>query len=218
MKFLIEKYIHKRTEDLSFVQLSEQAIQVKGYVMPKDGLFVPLLTTELANNIKTKEEDKIITANGIVNGMIYLLGVDCDFKYRDEYIEFLYVVNPDIEDYINFRAVKYADEGKLIESVIFSKALLLLNPKNVYYIFNYALNLLNYSKENLSNKAKIESTFKKEATLWLEAILDIDDNYALAYYHLGFLYSYNKIPDEHNNSLLHQALLLFQLLLRLVHL
>jgi len=192
MKFLIEKYIHKRTEDLSFVQLSAQAIQVKGYVIPKDGLFVPLLTTDLANNIKTKEQDKIITANGIVHGMIYLLGVDSDFKYRDEYIEFLYAVNPDIEDYINFKAVKFADEGKLIESVIFSKALILLNNKNVYYIFNYALNLLNYSKENLSNKPKIESVFKKEATICLEAILDIDDNYALAYYHLGFLYSYNK--------------------------
>lgn len=192
MKFLIEKYIHKRTEDLSFVQLSPEAIKVKGYEMPKDGLFVPLLTTELANDIKTKEEDKIITANRIVRGMIYLLGVDSDFKYKDEYIKFLYAVNPDIEDYINFEAVKFADEGKFIESIIFSKALILLNNTNVGYIFNYAINLLNYARENLSNKAKTENTFKKEATIWLENILDIDDGFDLAYYHLGFLYSYNK--------------------------
>lgn len=192
MKFLIEKYFHKRTEDLSFIQLSPEALKVKGYEMPKDGLFVPLLTNELANNIKNKEEDRIVTANGIVRGMIYLLGVDSDFKYKDEYIKFLYAVNPDIEDYINFEAVKFADEGKLIESIIFSKALVLLNSTKVHYIFNYALNLINYATENLSNKAKTDSTFKKEAILWLENILDIDDSFDLAYYHLGFLYSYNK--------------------------
>ncbi|QUH20437.1 tetratricopeptide repeat protein [Alkaliphilus sp. B6464] len=192
MKFLIEPYIHKRTEDLSFVQLSSEAIQVKDYVVPDEGLFVPLLTTELANNIKTKEEDKVITANGIVRGMVYLLGVDSDFKYRDEYIKFLYAVNSDIEDYINFEAIKFADEGKMIESIIFLKALLLLNDKNIYYIFNYGLTLLKYSSEHLNNKPKVQSVFKKESTICFETILDIDENFSLAYYHLGFLYSDNK--------------------------
>lgn len=192
MKFLIEPYIRKRTEDLSFVQLSSNAIQVKNYVVPKEGLFVPLLTTELANNIKNKEEDKVITANGIVRGMVYLLGIDSDFKYRDEYIKFLYAVNSNIEDYINFEAIKFADEGKMIESIIFLKALLLLNDKNIYYIFNYALTLLKYSSEHLNNKPKVQSVFKKESTICFETILDIDENFSLAYYHLGFLYSDNK--------------------------
>src|SRR5690554_5266539 len=97
MKFLIEPYIHKRTEDLSFVQLSPRAIEVKNYVVPDEGLHVPLLTSELADRIKTKGENEVITAHGIVRGMIYLLGVDSNFKYKDEYIKFLYAVNPDIE-------------------------------------------------------------------------------------------------------------------------
>ncbi len=189
MKFLIEPYIHKRTEDLSFIQLSPEAIEVKGYKIPDEGLYVPLLTENLAKNIKTKEEDKIVTANAIVRGMIYLLGVDSNFKYKDEYIEFLYAVNPDIEKYINFEAIKFADEDKIIESIIFLKALVLLNNKNTYYLFNYGLTLVKYVSEKLTNKAKAQKVFKKESMTCFEEILNIDENFELAYYHLGFLYS-----------------------------
>ena len=192
MKFLIDPYIRKRTEDLSFLQLSPNAIKVKNYTMPDEGLFIPLLTTELANNIKTKEEDKIVNANAIVRGMIYLLGLDADFKYKDEYIKFLYAVNPDIENYINYEAIKFADEGKMVESIIFLKALLVLNNKNIYYMFNYGLTLIKYASEDLKDKLKVQETFRREATIFLESILDMNEEFALAYYHLGFLYLHNK--------------------------
>lgn len=189
MKFLIEPYIHKRTEDLSFIQLSSQAIKVKGYTIPEEGLYVPLLTEHLAENIKNKDEDKVVTANVIVRGMIYLLGVDSTFKYKDEYIKFLYAVDPDIEKYINYEAIKFSDEGKTMESIIFLKALVLLNSTNVHYLFNYSLTLLKYVSENLITKAKIQDVFKREATIYFEQILNLDENFDLAYYHLGFLYS-----------------------------
>ncbi len=192
MKFLIEPYIRKRTEDLLFLQLNKEAISVKNYEMPTEGLFVPLLTTELAENIKTKDENKVITANAIVRGIIYLLGIDPQFKHKDEYVKFLYAVNPEIEDYINFEAIKFADRGKMIESIIFLKALVLLNNKNVYYLFNYSLNLIQYAEDSLKAKPKVQVVFRKEAKVFLEMILDIDESFSLAYYHLGFLYLYNK--------------------------
>lgn len=192
MDFLIEPYIRKRTEDLSFVQLSSEAIKVNNYVVPDEGLYVPLLTDELAHRIKTKEENEIITADGIVKGMIYLLGVDSNFKYKDEYIKFLYAVNPEIEKYINYEAIRFADGGKMIESIIWLKALLILNHENMHYLFNYGLSLLKYANENLSLKSKAYEDFKREAIIYFERVLDIDEKFSLAYYHLGFLYSDSK--------------------------
>lgn len=192
MKFLIGPYIKKRTEDLTFVQLSSQAIKVDKYTIPDEGLYVPLLTVDLADKIKTKREDEVITAKGIVDGMIYLLGVDPNFIYNEEYIKFLYAVNPGIEEYINYEAIKLADKGKHIEGIIYLKALLLLNNENKNYLFNYALALIKYASENLNIKSKTCKDFMEEATIYLEKVLDIDEDYSLAYYHLGFLHYESK--------------------------
>lgn len=192
MKFSIEPYIHKRTEDLTFVQLSSKAIQIKSYQMPKEGIYVPLLTTDLAQNIKTKEEDRIITANEILRGIVYLLGVDSDFKYKDEYIKLLYAINPNVEKYVQFEAIKLDDDGKTIESIVFLKSLLLLDDRNTQYLYNYGLTVHKYANQNLKEKLKIQEVFLKEATQCFETILDIDVNFALAYYSLGLLYIHYK--------------------------
>lgn len=192
MKFLIEPYVRKRTEELSFVQLSPEAIKLNNYVIPNEGLDVPLITEDLAYRIKTKEENEIITAEGIVKAMVYLLGIDSNFKYKDEYIKFLYAVNPDIEKYINYQVIKLADEGNMIESIIWLKALLVISEENIHYLFNYGLSLLKYANESLNIKSNAYKDFKKEATIYFEKVLDIDEDFTLAYYHLGFLYSDNK--------------------------
>lgn len=188
MKFLIEAYIKKRTEDLSFIQLGPGAIEVKNYEIPEEGLYVPLLTKDLAEKIKTKTEDQVITAKGIVEGIIYLLGIDSNFLYKDEYIKLLYAVNPNIEDYINYQAIKLSNEGQAIEGIIYLKALLLLNNENKNYLFNYALTVLKHATEKLNIKSKVYRDFKREALVYFERVLDIDEEFSLAYYHLGYLY------------------------------
>jgi len=201
MKFLIDDYLLKKTEDLSFVELKHDTeLNIKTYKLPSKGLDVPIITEELAYNIKTRKEDEVLTINIITRGMIYLLGVDPVFKYRDEYIKFLYAVDPKIEEYILIESLRFLEKFQFIEGIIFLKALISLNPYNIKALLNYSLALLEYRDKELLNKNKTYTIFTNEAKDKLEALLDMDNKQGLAYYYLGFIYKDNK---EFNKAKIH---------------
>ena len=66
-----------------------------------------------------------------------------------------------------------------------------MDPKNVNAIFNYALILEEIGKKyfNMDMEDKAME-FIKSSTKELEAILDIDEKYPLAYYKLGYHYKF----------------------------
>lgn len=201
MKFLIDDYLLKKTEDLSFVELKHDTeLNIKTYKLPSKGLDVPIITEELAYNIKTRKEDEVLTIGIITRGMIYLLGVDPVFKYRDEYIKFLYAVDPKIEEYILIESLRFLEKTQFIQGVIFLKSLISLNPYNIKALLNYSLALLEYRDKELLNKNKTYTIFTNEAKDKLEALLDIDNKQGLAYYYLGFIYKDNK---EFNKAKIH---------------
>lgn len=87
---LLDDWARKKTEMLTFVQLKEGvSLGIEGYQVPKGGLYVPVLTTELANRIQSVPEDKVLTVPSIIRGILYLLAADEYFSYRKEYEEFL---------------------------------------------------------------------------------------------------------------------------------
>ncbi|WP_026477008.1 tetratricopeptide repeat protein [Alkaliphilus transvaalensis] len=191
MAFLIDPYIRKYTEDLSFIHLKEDAqINIKGYLIPSGGLDVPLLTHELAENIKTKKENEVITVAAIIRGMAYTIGIDSGFKYATEYIKFLKSVDDNIEKFILVEAVKLAEDSKLAESLIFIKSVLVLNETNPQALLNYGISLLKYAEEKLSSKKEIK-VFRREAKDKLEALLEIQPD-PVAYYQLAYIYKDEK--------------------------
>ncbi len=46
----------------------------------------------------------------LINGIIYSLGVDLDFKYKEEYVEILYNYDSKIEDYILYKGLKFIEK------------------------------------------------------------------------------------------------------------
>ncbi|ABR47901.1 TPR repeat-containing protein [Alkaliphilus metalliredigens QYMF] len=209
MNFLIDNFLRKRTEDLTFIQLKEGTqLNASGYEVPEVGLYVPVLTAELANQIKTKKEDEVITVATIIRGIAYLLGVDPQFKHKEVYAEMLYGIDPNIEEKIIYEGIAYAGQNKWIESIISFKTVILLNEKNIKAMLNYAITLIKYAEESLQEKKQVYKIFRKEAKEKLEHILDIDDELALAYYHLGFLYrdekAFVKAKIYWEKALLHQ--------------
>lgn len=185
---LIDRYIKGKTEELSFIHLKEDAeIRIEGYKLPIGGLEVPILTEELANNIKTKKESEVITIGAIMRGMAYTLGIDSNFPYRDEYIRFLTAVDDNVVAYILLQGIKAADNQQLLDSIIFLKSALVINPNEPQALLNYGVTLLKYSIENFKRGQKEFSTFTKEAKNMLEKLLEIEEA-PLAYYHLAFIY------------------------------
>lgn len=201
MKFLIDRYLLKNTEDLSFIHLKQKAeLKIPNYQLPEGGLELPIFIEELANNIKTKDENKIITVGAIIRGIIYLLGIDSTFKYKDEYIKFLYAANPEIEKYILSEGIKALEKDEQLKAVIYSKSLVLINPTDTKILLNYVLTLLQYRDKELVQKKKSFDAYTDEIKDKLEILLNIDSQQPLAYYYLGFIYKDRK---QYNKAKLH---------------
>ncbi|SNT17074.1 Tetratricopeptide repeat-containing protein [Anaerovirgula multivorans] len=193
MKFLIDRYLLRNTEDLSFIHLKQNAeLKIPNYQLPEGGLELPIFIEELANNIKTKDENRIITVGAIIRGIIYLLGIDSTFKYKDEYIKFLYAANPEIEKYILSEGIKALEKDEQLKAVIYSKSLVLINPTDTKILLNYVLTLLQYRDKELVQKRKSFDAYTDEIKDKLEILLNIDSQQPLAYYYLGFIYKDRK--------------------------
>ncbi|OPJ55165.1 tetratricopeptide repeat protein [Alkalithermobacter paradoxus] len=192
MKYRIDKYLLKKTQDLSFITIKSDAdINLKGYKIPEDGIDVPILNDELIKNIKNKSEP--LTLAAIARGMIYIIGIDKDFKYNEEYKKFLYSFDEKIEDYIGYMGIKKSQDKELTEGLIYFKSLITLNPRNVNALYNYAVICQDIAKRYEKTKqTEIIEDYLLEALEKLELIIDIDEEFALAYYQLGYHYHNQK--------------------------
>ena len=184
----IEEQLKKKTEDISFIQIKEDS-PLKEKAINITAIPLPVLTNSLIEVVKTDDTDEIDMSK-IIDGIIYLLGIgDSDFPYVDEYKSILRNVSPEIEENIFFKAMTFFTEGDIDGSLINVRAILSLNPTNIKALFQYGI-VLESIGADLLEKEQIK---EGEEVLGLstsnfENILDIDEEYALAYYKLGYHY------------------------------
>lgn len=185
----VNEYFLNMTDRISFVELKENAeLNIKGYTLEK-GLPLPIVTNTLVEEIKKGSLGDQLNVSHIVEGMIYILGIDMNFKYNSQYKDILYRFNPKIEDFMLYTGLKLDEEGKHDDSAIVFRALVNINGKNINGLFNYAIQLERIAKKLIeSNREEKGNDFLKESTDILESILDLEPKYALAYYKLGYHY------------------------------
>lgn len=197
MKFKIDKYLLRKTEELAFITVKKDAdFHLDGYEMPKEGLNVPIKNEVLVKGIKEKTAQEGLNSMSIADAMIYIIGIDPEFKYNDEYKKFLSClekkVNFDVRSYAGYMSRKYFELGEYTDSLIYIKTLITLYPEDIEGLYNYAIVCqevaTTYQKDG---DAKAMNAFLLEAGEKLEKIIDLDENFALAYYHLGYHY-YNQ--------------------------
>ena len=197
MKFKIDKYLLKKTEELAFITVKRDGdFHLDGYEIPKEGLHVPIKNEVLVKGIKEKTAQERLNSMSIADAMIYIIGIDPEFKYNDEYKKFLAAlekkVNFDTRAYAGYMSRKYFEIGECTDSLIYIKALITLYPDDIEGLYNYAIVCqevaTSYQKDG---DAKGMNAFLMEAGENLEKIINMDENFALAYYHLGYHY-YNQ--------------------------
>ena len=197
MKFKIDKYLLKKTEELAFITVKKEGdFHLDGYEIPKDGLHVPIKNEVLVKGIKEKTAQDGLNSISIADAMIYIIGIDPEFRYNDEYKKFLTAlekkVNFNVRSYAGYMSRKYFELGETTDSLIYIKALVTLYPDDIEGLYNYAIVCqevaTSYQKDG---DAKGMNAFLLEAGEKLEKIINMDENFALAYYHLGYHY-YNQ--------------------------
>lgn len=187
-KTVTEYFVSKRDE-ISFIELKpESNININGFKLdPKIPL--PLVVNDLINEIKENRAQEEIKLSAIIKGIIYIIGIDPDFKHNEEYKKILYEAIENAENHIRYEGFKSINENSIDEGLVYFKALYALNESNSDTIFDYAV-ALEKKAENFysSDKRKSGKVFLKKSTELLEELLSSDKAYSPAYYKLGYHY------------------------------
>ena len=197
MKFKIEKYLLKKAEELAFIKIKPDGeFQIEGYEIPSTGLDVPIKNEVLVKGIKDKTAQDNLNAMSIADAMIFIIGIDSNFKYNDEYKKFLNAfknkVNLDLKAYMGYMSKKYFDIGEITDSLIYLKAMITMFSDDIDGLYHYSIVCQETAKQHqkdMDNEGM--NAFLLEALEKLEHVIQLDEGFALAYYHLGYHY-YNQ--------------------------
>lgn len=186
---IVNEYFIKKTENISFIELKKGSfINLNDYII-KDYIPLPIIIDTLIDEIKVGNMSEELNVRHLIDGIIYTLGTDLDFKYKKEYKDILYNYNEKIEDYIIYKGLKFMENKNMDYGAIYFRSLVNINPRNVNGLFNYALCLESMALDLMKNKKEDKGqAFLQEATYYLETLLEIDENFSLAYYKLGYYY------------------------------
>lgn len=189
---VVDSYFKKNIDKITFLELKNDIVIGNGKHSLKKEIPLPIKTDSLISGIKEGSLQEEISLTFIIDGIIYLMGIDPDFPYIDDYKDILYGINEKILDYIFYHGIKAIENKDNDSAAIYFRALKFLDPKNVNGIFNYALILEEIGKKYIDMKKEEKAMeFIRASTEELESILDIDDKYPLAYYKLGYHYKFN---------------------------
>lgn len=197
MNFKIEKFLLKKAEELAFITIKHDGeFQVEGYDIPKGGLDVPIKNEVLVKGIKEKTAQDNINAMSIADAMIFIMGIDSKFKHNEEYVKFLNAfkkkINLDLRAYMGYMSRKYFDIGEYTDSLIYLKTLITMYPEDIEGLYHYAIvcqEVAQKYQKDMENDAM--NMFLLEALSKLERVIQLDEGFSLAYYHLGYHY-YNQ--------------------------
>ncbi len=189
---MLNEHFKKYGDKLSFIQLKDnRELNIEGYKID-DTTPLPVLVEDLVREIKDGNLEEEIRMTNIIDGIIFTLGMDDEFKYLEEYKEILASYQEGIEEYIFFKGIRHFEKQDYDRAAIAFRALKIVDPANTNGIFNYALSLEAIAKKFFKAEEDVKGLeFINVSTDELESILEIDDKYPLAYYKLGYHYKFN---------------------------
>ncbi|MEG0250505.1 MAG: tetratricopeptide repeat protein [Peptostreptococcus sp.] len=195
MKSKIEKYILDKSEELVFITIEKNSeIELEGYSIPETGLKVPIKSDVLVKNIKDNTAQESLNMMSMIDAMLYIEGIDSNFALNSEYDKFIDAfiekVKFDCLPYLGYMSNKSYQEGEIRDALVYIKSFLRRSPDDVMALYQYSIICqelaLRYQKDE---DLQATNDFLMEALTSLEHILDIDNEFSLAYYQLGFHYS-----------------------------
>ena len=182
---LVDDYLKNQSDLIVFIELKKEADIDKKFEYLKE-FPVPILVNELIDPIKNRKEPNDISLASLARGMIYALGIDTNFKYKDGYIRFLEDFNNQIEDYVCYVGLTLAEEKKLSEALVTFKALTTINENNINGLYNYAKCCQDIALDG--SDSKTAEAFESESLEAFEILIEKHPTFGPGYYYLGFHY------------------------------
>lgn len=176
--------IRERLEDLAFLELKEGAGVQVGEVEFKGYLPLPILSSRLVDLVK--ETVEAIPGEYFLEGIIYVISLDPKNRYFDSYKDFIASYTGDIKSYIFSKVMEYLNQEDYMESLVYLNAIknLKMMDEKVYFVLGTVLENLDISSftdvEKNAHAIDIMNIY--------ERVLNIDKDFSLAHYKLGYIY------------------------------
>ncbi|MBQ2059094.1 MAG: tetratricopeptide repeat protein [Firmicutes bacterium] len=182
----LKQYLGSEIKGLIFAELSEEFCIGAGLGF-MIGVPVPFSPEDLA---KTQSEGGVDISR-LSDNMALVCGADPSFKYRDAYLEFLekFFERGKLTQVLLSRAYERLEKRAYRRACVYSRAALLLAGEERDALFAYACCCREwYLSLEGDDEQELIAAVKAEANLYFEFTTDADEDFAPAWYYLGYAY------------------------------
>ncbi|MDW7670361.1 MAG: hypothetical protein SCK57_09525 [Bacillota bacterium] len=190
---ILKNWAYRMTDQLTFIQLKPGiSLGIENYSVPAEGLYVPLLTIELAGRIQQSAIDEVVTVPAIIRGILFLLGSDPDFKHKNDY-ESLISGIPELTKSTATESVKEFElEGDFEEAAIIMRGYHQLFPDDDEAMIMLGALYVRIAGSQKQQQTILEKTMMMEALQILESKYPQQKDNVLMLFYLGTLYQWQK--------------------------
>lgn len=179
----IGKYFEDHLKKFLFDEFSDSYIEKVGNLDFMKGVPIPLRHEDL----KEFGGGHGLEVLHIAENMSWVMGIDVNFKYNDQYIQFM-------NRFFNYKIVEglvrkgrdAAEEEIFDNAIILFRAALMLKADYLHGMYSYARVCREFYLKGKDNQYKAD--FKKESMEYFEHLTTVHPRFAQAYYYLGYDY------------------------------
>ena len=181
---IYKNIISEKIDDIAILELKEGK---KIEVLDKEFfgyLPLPILNEKLIDIVKENIEE--LPLEYFLEGMIYSVSLKPEGEYNDIYLDFIKTMTKDIKGYVFKRGLEELNKENFTTATIYFNLLIDedLADEKVYFALGQALENLDITLLNEKEK----SAYAVEIMNNYEKVLNINDEFSLAHYKLGYMY------------------------------
>lgn len=181
----LDKILKEKTDELVFFDLKGKTPTPFSDLFWPEKIAIPIMTKHMVGKI-VKKESPDIPIEQILEGMVHILGIDGNFTYKDFYMKFMKRADAQFEKRILNDGLALAKKGNKKDALIRLRACLLFDEKQLDALYNCGRLCEEIAYEQEENKET--SVFLEAAKDFFSSCLEVDSDFGLAAYHLGFYF------------------------------
>lgn len=191
----LESLLKTKVDEVAFFDIKPgKKIDVNGYALP-EGVPVAMRVEDLVEQVR-KGDDSGLKMSEIYEGMIKIVGIDGTFPHKAAYLKFIEAFDENAYMTTLTKALSFADQEDFLDALIYFKAANELLVDQIDVLYNYSKCLEAFAQKDQENYELLMN----QAYDTLKYIIQVDENFALAHYHLGFHLTNKKqyqLADQH---------------------
>lgn len=180
----IESLLKSKADEVVFIELKEgKDIKVKDVAL-KAGIPVPIMFKNVIDKVQGISEADIHLTS-IMEAMTFILGIDQDFPYKEDYMAFMTAVDPKLVESISILGHRAMDEENYVHSAVYFKSAWLFEKESPDIYLNYARACELAAEKKQGTQAQIK-ILEDEAYEVYMMMVDRFAHMPEPFYHIGF--------------------------------